>query len=402
MMDRNFQWRRILPLPKSQRSKIQHKIMMVAGEVSGDMHAAKVIEALKKKDRGLQIFGLGGPLMARAGMEVREDLTSQAIMGFVEVVKHLPLSFRRMRDCERWLIEEKPDLLFLIDYPGFNLRLARKAKELGIPVCQYVAPQVWAWHESRIEQIKRNIDKLLVILPFEKLYFKGKGIGADYVGHPLLEEMRIPSTPRSALLKKNGLTPGHFPLIAAMPGSRRSEVEKIWPLYLEASRHLRKPYPDVTLIVPKPTGLAYEDYPGLRPDDSVFFVEAPAYDLRKICDLAWVKSGTSTLETALLQTPMVVVYKVAAITAYLAKRLLKIRYISLVNLLADENLVPELLQEKAAPLELSAETLSLLENIERRKAQVKGFLKIKKLIQKPSSASKNVALEIMGMLRNRP
>jgi lipid-A-disaccharide synthase len=375
--------------------------MMVAGEVSGDMHAAKVIEALKQKDRELQIFGLGGPLMAKAGMEVREDLTRQAIMGFVEVVKHLPLSLRRMRNCERWLLEEKPDLLFLIDYPGFNLRLARKAKAMGIPVCQYVAPQVWAWHESRIDQIKLYIDKLLVILPFEKPYFKGKGIEAVYVGHPLLEEMTFKSAPRTSLLKKNGLTPGHFPLIAALPGSRKSEVEKIWPLYLEASRLLRKQYPDVTVIVPKPAGLSFEDYQGLRPEDSVYFVEAPAYDLRKICDLAWVKSGTSTLETALLQTPMVVVYKVAALTAYLAKRLLKIRYVSLVNLLADENLVPELLQEKAYPVELSAESLSLLENVERRKSQLKGFTKIRKLIQMPSSPSKNAALEIMNLLRKR-
>jgi lipid-A-disaccharide synthase len=297
--------------------------------------------------------------------------------------------------------KEKPDLLFLVDYPGFNLRLAHKAKEMGIPTCQYVAPQVWAWHESRIEQIRRYIDKLLVVLPFEKPYFRGKGIDAVYVGHPLLEEMRLQSMPRSTLLKKNGLTPGYFPLIAALPGSRQSEVEKIWPLYLEASRLLRKQFPDLTLIVPKPIGLSYEDYQGLGPEDPVYFVEAPAYDLRKICDLAWVKSGTSTLETALLQTPMVVVYKVAALTAYLAKRLLKIRYVSLVNLLADENLVPELLQEKAAPLELSAETLSLMENIERRKAQVKGFLKIRESIQQPAFASKNAALEIMGMLRNR-
>lgn len=375
--------------------------MMVAGEVSGDMHAAKVIEALKKKDRDLQIFGLGGPLMAKAGMEVREDLTRQAIMGFVEVVKHLPLSFRRMRDCEKWMAEEKPDLLFCVDYPGFNLRLARKAKARGIPVCQYVAPQVWAWHESRIDQIKLYIDKLLVILPFEKPYFKKKGIEAVYVGHPLLEEMAVKSAPRSSLLKNNGLTPGHFPLIAALPGSRKSEVEKMWPLFLKASRLLRTQYPDVTLIVPKPAGLAFEDYQGLRPEDSVYFVEAPAYDLRKICDLAWVKSGTSTLETALLQTPMVVVYKVAALTAYLAKRLLKIRYVSLVNLLADENLVPELLQEKAYPVELSAESLSLLENVERRKSQLKGFAKIRKLIQKPSSPSKNAALEIMNLLRKR-
>ncbi len=383
---------------KVSKTRPPRKIMMVAGEVSGDMHAAKVIEALLKKNRGLQIFGLGGPLMAKAGMEVREDLTRHALMGFAEVLRHLPLALRRMRDCEKWLREEKPDLLFLVDYPGFNLRLAKRAKAMGIPVCQYVAPQVWAWHESRNAQIQRTIDKLLVILPFEKAYFKEKGIDAVYVGHPLLEQMDLKARSRSEVLKKHGISPAHFPLIALLPGSRKSEIDKIWPLCLETSRLLRKVYPDAAFIVPKPVGLEFEDYAGLGPDDSVFFAEAPAYDLRKICDIAWVKSGTSTLETALLGTPMVVVYKVAALTGFLAKQLVKIKYVSLVNLLADERVVPELLQEKAVPSALLGETLPLLENPKKRKAQIRGFERIKKAISAPPSASKGVAAELLKML----
>jgi lipid-A-disaccharide synthase len=372
--------------------------MAVAGEVSGDMHAAQVIRALKTKNKNLQVFGLGGPLMARAGMEVREDLTRQALIGFWEVVKHYPRIKQRFDQCLAWMRDEKPDLLFLVDYPGFNLRLARKAKAMGIPICQYVAPQVWAWHESRVEQIRKTIDKLLVILPFEKEYFKNKGIDAVYVGHPLLEEMDLKTRSRSSVLKKHGISPSLFPLIAALPGSRKGEIAKIWPLFLETSRLLRKQYPDAAFIIPKPSGLAYEDYVGLGPDDSFFFVEAPAYDLRKVCDLAWVKSGTGTLETALLQTPLVVVYKVAALTGFLAKRLLKIKNVSLVNLLAGETLVPELLQDRAQPAALLAETLPLLENQNKRKAQAKGFDQIKKLIGKPASASKVAAAEIFEML----
>ena len=372
--------------------------MVVAGEVSGDMHAAKVIEALKRKDPSLKIFGLGGPLMARAGMDVREDLTKQALIGFWEVVKHYPMIKRRFDQCLTWMRDEKPDLLLLVDYPGFNLRLAKKAKEFSLPVCQYVAPQVWAWHESRIQQIRQNIDKLLVILPFEKEYFKGKGIQAVYVGHPLLEEMDLKNRPRAGVLKKHGISPSHFPLITAMPGSRKGEIEKIWPTFLKTSRLLREQYPDAAFIIPKPTGLAFEDYSGLEPDDSIYFVEAPAYDLRKVCDAAWVKSGTGTLETALLQTPMVVVYKVAAMTGFLAKRLLKIKNVSLVNLLAGKTLVPELLQEKAEPAALLNETLDLLENPAKRKGQIKGFETIRILISKPASASKGAAVEILKML----
>src|ERR1017187_9795397 len=174
-------------------------IMMVAGEASGDMHAAKVIQALHAKNKKIKIFGLGGPLMAKAGMEVREDLTRNAIMGFVEVVKHLPLSLRRLKDCENWFSQEKPDLLFLVDYPGFNLRLAEKAYRLGIPVCYYVAPQVWAWHESRIPLMQKVIRKLLVILPFEKDYFRQKGMGVVYVGHPLMEEMDLKAVDRDGV-----------------------------------------------------------------------------------------------------------------------------------------------------------------------------------------------------------
>ena len=387
-----------MPSDQSKSSKPSRKIMMVAGEVSGDMHAAQVIRALLKKDRALQIFGLGGPLMAQAGMDVREDLTRQALIGFWEVVKHYPLLKRRFDQCLAWMRDEKPDLLFLVDYPGFNLRLARKAREMGIPVCQYVAPQVWAWHESRLDQIRQTIDKLLVILPFEKEYFKSKGIESVYVGHPLMEEMDLKARPRTGVLKKHGISPSHFPLIAALPGSRKGEIEKIWPLFLETSRLLRKQYPDAAFIVPKPTGLAYEDYLGLGPDDSFFFVEAPAYDLRKVCDLAWVKSGTGTLETALLQTPMLVVYKVAALTGFLAKRLVKLKNVSLVNLLAGETLVPELLQERAVPPSLLEETLPLLENQNKRKAQTKGFEKIIKSIGKPASASRGAAVELFKML----
>ncbi len=380
------------------KTNFDKSIMIVAGEASGDMHAAGVIRALLSKNKKLKIFGLGGPLMARAGMEVREDLTKNAIMGVVEVVRHLPLSLRRLWDCEKWLREEKPDLLVLVDYPGFNLRLAEKARLLGVPVCYYIAPQAWAWHEGRIRAMRENIRKLLVILPFEEKFFRERGMEAVHVGHPLLEEMDLKPPNRLQVLKKYGLDPARFPLITAMPGSRKKEVEKIWPLFLAASRLLIKGYPDAAFIVPKPHGLEFADYPGLKSEDPFVFVDAPAWDLRKICELAWVKSGTGTLETALLQIPLVVVAKVAALTGFLARRLIKLKYISLPNLLTDSLLVPELLQEMAVPEKLYAESLALLEKKPIREKQIKGFAKLKNQLAQPSKPSHNAAREILKLL----
>lgn len=375
--------------------------MAVAGEASGDMHAAKVIEALRAKDKKLRIFGMGGPLMAKAGMDVREDITRRAIMGLAEVVRHLPLSWRRIKTCEKWLREEKPDLLFLVDYPGFNMSLAQRAHRLGVPVCYYIAPKVWAWREGRIKAMRRFIDKLLVIFPFEKNYFQKKGIRAVYVGNPLTEEMDLRPIERVSVLRPQGIGNARFPVLCAMPGSRKSEIEKIWPLVLKASRILRKTCPDLAIVIPKPHGLHYADYRGLKPDDPFFFVEAPAYDIRKACDLAWVKSGTGTLETALLMTPMVVVYKVATLTGFLAKRLLKIKNVSLVNLLAGREVVTELLQGKASPRRLVEETNRLLDNRVHRNAQLKSFRMIRRSIANPRHPAHNAAREILRLLAGK-
>jgi len=373
-------------------------LMLVAGDPSGDIHAARIVSVLLKKNKNLKLFGMGGPALAQAGMDAREDLTRPAIMGFVEVVKHFPLIRRRFSLCEKWLWEEKPDLLLLVDYPGFNLRLAQKAQALGIPVCYYIAPQVWAWHRSRLKIMKRVIRKLLVILPFEKKFFEKEDMRAVYVGHPLLEEVAVKPRARKKVLRQRGIPADSFPLISAMPGSRKSELEKIWPLYLEASRDLRQRYPDAVFVVPRPSGLSLDDYPGLQPDDPFYFTDAPAFDLRQACDLAWVKSGTSTLETALLKTPMILVYKVAALTAFLAKRLLKIKYVGLVNLLADREVVPELLQERAEPLALVEETVKLLESAALRKAQVWSFEEIRKGLVTPVKSSEMAAQEILKLL----
>jgi lipid-A-disaccharide synthase len=373
-------------------------IMMVAGEASGDMHAARVIQALKSLKKGIRIFGMGGPRMAKAGMEVRENTARHAVMGFVEVLKHLPSSFRRLKECEKWLGVEKPDLLLLVDNPGFNLPLAKSAYKLGVPVCYYVAPKVWAWNPGRIRLMKKVIGKLFVIFPFEKEFFRQKGIEVVYVGNPLVEQMELKPINKREVLKHYGIEMSRFPVVCVMPGSRKNEIGRIWPLFLKTSRLLLKSCPDAAFVVPKSHGLEQDDFPGLTADDPFLFVEGPAYDLRKACDIGWIKSGTSTLETALLETPMVVVYKLGAVTGFVARRLLKVKNVSLVNILAGRTVVAELLQEKATPRKLIVETNRILERKDFREQQIRAFKKIRQSISSPPKTSVKVAQEILKFM----
>jgi lipid-A-disaccharide synthase len=316
-------------------------------------------------------------------------------------VKHYPVIRKRLGQCRKWLRSEKPDLLVLVDYPGFNLRLAGQAHRLGVPVCYYISPKVWAWNENRLKAMKKTIHKLLVIFPFEKEYFRKKGMEATYVGNPLVEELDLRPVKRELVLKKAGIAFSRFPIICAMPGSRKGEIEKIWPLYLEAARRLRLNYPDLALVVAKPAGIDYGDYKGLTAGDPVCFVNAPCFDLRKVCDLAWVKSGTATLETALLGTPMVMFYKVAALSGFIARRLVKLKQVSLPNLLAGRSVVPELILEKATPWNLGRETRILLEDASAREDQARAFEKIKKSLCRPAKASQNVAKAIKKLLAEK-
>ncbi len=368
--------------------KTTSSIFVVAGEASGDLLASRVVRILKKRNPRLKIFGLGGPALSAAGMEVREDLTRQALIGFVEVLKHLPKIRQRFVQCEKWFREERPDLLFLVDYPGFNLRLAEQAHRLGIPVCYYVAPQAWAWHESRVQTMKKILSKLLVIFPFEEPWFRERGMKALYVGHPLTETVKW-GKPKSQ---------GDRPRVCVMPGSRRGELERLWPLMRESARRLRRSYPKAQFVVPIPSTLSAGDYPGLTPEDSFSFVKSEDLRARGACHVAWVKSGTATVETALLGTPMIITYQVAPLTAFIARRVATVKYVGMVNLLSHPALVPELLQEDACPEKLVAETLDLLESPSKRRGQIECFRKMRKLLSIPVHASANVARQVEGML----
>lgn len=309
------------------------RIYLIAGEASGDLHGANLVKALFTQQPTLTCRAWGGDLMQKAGATLVKHYRDLAFMGFIEVVKNLRTILRNIAFCKRDILDFQPDVLVLIDYPGFNMRIARWAKKRGIPVVYYIAPQLWAWHASRAHAIRRDVDKLLVILPFETDFFQKYGVEAHFVGHPLLDELGTanPHPTASADSKQ----------IALLPGSRTQEVSRILPPMLEASRA----FPEYSFVVAGATSLPATFYqPMLEAYPNVQLKQGETYNILRQSCAALVKSGTSTLETALLNVPQVVCYAGSPISYQIAKRLVNVPYISLVNLIMDQPLVQELIQ----------------------------------------------------------
>ncbi len=338
--------------------------MFVAGENSGDLHASRVIIELKAMYPGGEYFGFGGERMEQAGMRLEENLAQKLpIMGFTQVVKNYPKIRKLLLRAAKMLRDRRPDLLLLVDYPGFNLRTAVVARQLGIPVVYYISPQVWAWHRDRLKVIRTNVDKMLVILPFEADFYKEEGIDAEYVGHPLQDDT-TEVTPRDELLEAMGIS-AEAEVIGIIPGSRSSEVIRHLPVMLHAASIVQERRPFARFVVPRagtvPTELL-QKYLDKFPNVRVQLVERDHKSLRAIMSFAICKSGTSTLEYALLGVPMVIIYKASFLTAFIAMRVLRIPYIGLVNIVAGEEVAVELLQKKANGPEIARHVLHVLEN----------------------------------------
>lgn len=311
------------------------KIYLIAGEASGDLHGSNLIKALHQQKTKLDCRVWGGDLMASAGATLVKHYRELAFMGFVEVLRNIRTILQNIAFCKRDILEFKPDALVLIDYPGFNLRIAKWAKKQGIPVIYYISPQIWAWHQSRVKAIVRDVDLMLVILPFEQAFYKTHGVAATYVGHPLLDAIND---------MKDDLSKQHkFPekTIALLPGSRMQELKIILPRMLSVVND----FPDYQFVVAGTNELPADFYQSiLARHPQVQLVQGQTYALLMQSAAALVKSGTSTLEAALLDTPQVVCYAGSPISYQIAKRLIKVKYISLVNLVADKALVRELIQ----------------------------------------------------------
>lgn len=341
------------------------KLYLIAGEASGDLHGSNLIKALRRQSPSVEIRAWGGDLMQTAGATLVKHYRELAFMGFFEVVKNLRTILRNIAFCKADVLDYQPDALVLIDYPGFNLRIAKWAKRRGIRVIYYISPQIWAWHQSRVHDIRRDVDKMLVILPFEQGFYQKHGVEVEFVGHPLLdavddgrwtadgEESNEPSAddrPPSAV---------HSPpsTIALLPGSRRQEVARILPAMLSVVRDFK----EYEFVVAGASALPADFYrPFLQSIENVRLVQGKTYELLAEARAALVKSGTSTLETALFNVPQVVCYAGNPISFAIAKRVVNVKYISLVNLILDKPLVRELIQHDLNRENLRAELGAIL------------------------------------------
>lgn len=327
------------------------RIFFSVGEPSGDMHGSHLIRALLELAPGVECEGFGGPRMAAAGMKLHYDLAEKAIMGFTEVLKSTPLVYKLFNEAVASFRENRPDLLVLIDYPGFNLRLAAKAHALGIPVVYYISPQIWAWKKGRLKTIARVVDKMLVILPFEKKLYDDAGVDCEFVGHPLLDH--IGATPIEEVYEGD-------PVIGVLPGSRRQEIERILPIMLKVARGIRLRYPNARFITPCVDESRRDQIEALAGEEPLEVVVGNMYELLHSARFCMVASGTATVETALFGVPMVVLYCVSPLTYRLARRMVDLDAISLVNILAGRHIVPEYIQHEATPEAILSKALELI------------------------------------------
>lgn len=357
-------------------------ITLIAGEASGDHHGAALVTDLKQLDSQLKFSGIGGVLMQNAGVPLLANLAQYGVVGGTEVLQHARVIYQAWKLITRFLQEQKPDLLILIDYPGFNLRLARYAKKLNIKVLYYISPQIWAWKKHRINTIRENVTHMAVILPFETEIYRQAQVPVTYVGHPLLHSVvaKIPATEARSLfgLKANSR------VIALLPGSRKKEIKKMLPIMIQAAEKLKAQYSDLEFILPLASSLTQEDLKSYLAETSLVIkiVEGQTYEVLNCSTAAMVTSGTATLETALLDVPMVILYKMSAITFALAKRIIKVNYIGLCNLLIDKSVVPELIQSQATPQRVTEEIQRYLDCDSERQKTIQQLQEVRNLLER--------------------
>ena len=336
------------------------KFFVIAGEASGDMHGANLVNAIKKLEPNAQFEGFGGERLEAAGMKLLRPMEKLNFMGFVEVVKNYPTIRENFRVCKKALEENKPDALILIDYPGFNLRMAKWAKKRGIRVLFYISPQVWAWKENRVKQMKKNIDRLMVILPFEKEFFAKHGMDVDFVGHPLIDE--IEKRREQGTTKKENI-------IALLPGSRKQEILH----NLHQMVRVQDEFPDYQFVIGRAPGFEVSFYRETFALDRAIVSSEGTYSLLSRSKAALVGSGTATLETALMKVPQVVCYKGNKLSVAIARKLINVPYISLVNLILDRPAVKELIQDELNPKSIVSELKKVLEEGQSRDKMLQDY-----------------------------
>ncbi|MGB0916837.1 MAG: lipid-A-disaccharide synthase [Flavobacteriales bacterium] len=360
------------------------KFFVIAGEASGDMHGANLVREISVLNPKAEFEGFGGGRLKEAGMKILRPLDKLNFMGFIEVVKNLGTVRENFKICKKALEENQPDAIILIDYPGFNLRMAKWCKKKGIRVFFYISPQVWAWKESRVKQMKKNIDRLMVILPFEKAFFAKHGMDVDFVGHPLIDEIEV-RRQHSDIRKEN--------VIALLPGSREQEIKHILPEML----NIQEQFPDYHFIIGKAPGRTKAFYQTRFNLGNALVSEEGTYKLLSRSKAALVGSGTATLETALLKVPQVVCYKANGLSVKIARVLIKVPYISLVNLILDKPAVKELIQAELNSDSIVSELKALLENEQAKEKMQSDYQELWNKLG-GTGASKSAAKLIMNDL----
>jgi lipid-A-disaccharide synthase len=377
---------------------VSKSVLLIAGEVSGDMHAAGLVRAVKRRNPEVEFFGIGGDELRAAGMEIVVDARDMAVMGLVEVIERYGFFKQVFTELIARARGRKPDAVVLVDYPGFNLRFAEKVREMGIKVVYYICPQVWAWRRSRIRKMARIVNRLIVIFPFEPDVFKDTGLKVDFVGHPLVEVAKKALAEPLKDLPWNG-----EPKIALLPGSRRQEIERILPSMVSAAALLKKKNPGTGFIVASPSDEiagSVRDVLSSHPDKAARckIVVGDTRQILRQARAAMVASGTATIETALMGCPMIVVYKMSPITYFLGRLLVKVPNIGMVNVVAGRRLCPELIQGAATPEALASAMYPLIEDTSERATMRVGLEEVRRLLGQGGAAEKaaGILLEELG------
>ncbi len=363
-------------------------ILVVAGEVSGDMHAAKVVSALQGNLPERSFWGIGGPRLSECGMETVFSIDRMAVMGLSQVIRRLPYFKKVFNSILDLAAERQPECAILVDYPGFNLRLARRLREMGICVIYYISPQVWAWNKGRIPKMARWMDRLITIFPFESDLFKGTGLRVDFVGHPLVDEAKAVISQSPAPLPWTGQ-----PHIALLPGSRKHEITRLLPVMKQAACRIEKTFPDASFIIAAPS----EEMASLSnnimtkgslPPHQWRIVTGQTRQVLRQSKAAMVASGTATIEAALMRCPMIVTYRAGLVEYLIAKMLIRIRNIAMVNIIAGKEICPELVQHEATPHNLAENTIPLLKESSARRVMLNELEKVREALGEGHSEEK--------------
>lgn len=373
------------------------RIMIIAGEASGDLHGSSLVRSARSLDPFLEFFGIGGPMMRDAGVNTLVDAREMAVVGLVEVAAHLPTIFRAFRKMAGILKGDPPDLLILIDYPDFNLKLARVARKAGVKVLYYISPQVWAWRVGRVGKIARLVDRMAVVFPFEVPFYEREGVPVKFVGHPLVDVVRPSMSPDEARACF-GIDPGRR-TVGLFPGSRLQEIRKHLPIILQSARILKKRYPELQFILPLASSLERSDLdPFLEPFPlAVTVVSGKGYDVIQVCDAIITVSGTVTLEIALMGVPMVIIYKVSPLTYLIGKRLIRVDHIGICNIVADRRVAREMIQHEAEPGLIAEEIGRMLDDSDYAEEIRHGLSMVRQRLG-GGGASTRVAAMVMEML----